>query len=76
LEFFGGIWVKMTDMIFENQQTVEYVLDRFIQAEIESNQIIAITRTMKNNFGVSSEDEVEELVKEYLNSIGYVSKVD
>lgn len=66
----------MTDVIFENQQTVVYVLDRFIQAEIESNQIIAITRTMKNNFGVSSEDEVEELVKEYLNSIGYVSKVD
>lgn len=64
----------MTDLILEkvNQQTVVYVLDRFIKAEIESNQIIAITRTMKNNFGVTTEDEAEELVKKYLISLGYL----
>ncbi|MFC0271747.1 hypothetical protein ACFFIX_09800 [Metabacillus herbersteinensis] len=65
----------MTNLILEkgNQQTVVYVLDRFIKAEIESNQIIAITRTMKNNFGVTTEDEAEKLVKWYLTSLGYLT---
>lgn len=61
----------MTDLLIEkkNNETVAYVVDRFLRAGIEYNQLFAITRTMKSEFGVSSEDEAEKLVKKYLTSL-------
>jgi len=54
------VWQK------ESSETVIYVVNAFIKAGIEDNQIIAVTRTMKDKFGLSSEDETEEVVKRYL----------
>lgn len=56
------VWKK------ESSETVIYVVNAFIKAGIEDNQIIAVTRTMKDKFGLSSEDETEEVVKRYLVS--------
>ncbi|MFB5284729.1 MULTISPECIES: hypothetical protein [Peribacillus] len=56
------VWKK------ESSETVIYVVNAFIKAGIEDNQIIAVTRTMKDEFGLSSEDETEEVVKRYLVS--------
>ncbi|MFJ8259833.1 hypothetical protein ACIQ4Z_21895 [Peribacillus asahii] len=52
----------------ESSETVIYVVNAFIKAGIEDNQIIAVTRTMKDKFGLSSENETEEVVKRYLVS--------
>ncbi|MEH6947474.1 hypothetical protein V7068_10440 [Bacillus sp. JJ634] len=57
-------WVRQK----ESSETVIYVVNAFIKAGIEDNQIIAVTRMMKDNFGLSSEDETEEVVKRYLVS--------
>ncbi|RID83006.1 hypothetical protein D1953_16860 [Peribacillus asahii] len=54
------VWQK------ENSQPIIYVVNAFIKAGVEDNQIIAVTRTMKDTFGLSSEDETEEVVKQYL----------
>jgi hypothetical protein len=66
----------MTNLLTEkeNNETVAYVVDRFLQAGLEYNQLLSITRTMKSEFGVNSEDEAEKLVKKYLLSLGYVLK--
>ncbi|USK60212.1 hypothetical protein [Peribacillus asahii] len=55
-----SLWQK------ESSETVIYVVNAFIKAGIEDNQIIAVTRTMKDKLGLSSEDETEEVVKRYL----------
>ncbi|MBT2756781.1 hypothetical protein J7E71_12530 [Mesobacillus foraminis] len=63
----------MADLIpIRNNQTVVYVVDRFIETGLESDQIVAITRTLSKSLGLSSEDEAEELVKNYLMSLGMV----
>jgi len=54
------VWKK------ESSETVIYVVNAFIKAGIEDNQIIAVTRTMKDKFGLSLEGETEEVVKRYL----------
>ncbi|MFJ8247923.1 hypothetical protein [Peribacillus asahii] len=54
------VWQK------ESREIVIYVVNAFIKAGIEDSQIIAVTRTMKDKFGLSSEDETEEVVKWYL----------
>ncbi|MBT2615506.1 MULTISPECIES: hypothetical protein [unclassified Bacillus (in: firmicutes)] len=68
----------MSKLVIEkkNNETVAYVVDRFILAKLEYNQILDLSHTLKSAFDVSSEDEAETLVKNYLLSIGYVSTVD
>ncbi|MFD0828835.1 hypothetical protein ACT8ZR_24755 [Neobacillus sp. M.A.Huq-85] len=60
----------------ESKKTVSYVVDRFLQVGIELDLIFAITRIMYAQFGVSSEDEVEKLVKDHLTPLGYILTVD
>ena len=60
--------IQMTSWVWqkESSEPVIYVVNAFIKAGIDDNQIIAVTRTMKDKFGLSSEDETEEVVKRYL----------
>ncbi|MGM0834680.1 MAG: hypothetical protein ACQEV7_00885 [Bacillota bacterium] len=57
----------------EIDETVAYVVDRFLQAGLKYNHLLAITRTMTSDFGVSSEKEAEKLVKNYLTSLNHPS---
>jgi NAD(P)H-nitrite reductase large subunit len=74
----GGPKLQMNDLLTEKEskKTVAYVVDRFLQVNIEHDLLFAITRTMNSEFGVSSEDEAEKLVKGYLTSLGYILTVD
>jgi len=67
----------MPDFYLEKElsETVKYVLDRFMEGKIESSQILALARTMKTAFGVNSEDEAEELARQYLTEVGYMRPV-
>lgn len=49
-----------------NRETVAYVMDRFIQARVEYHQIIEIVCTMKEDFGVESQEEAKAVTEEYL----------
>jgi hypothetical protein len=57
-------------------ETLEYVVDRFISANLEYSQIIELISSLKHSFGIYSEQEVKEQVKNYLLSRGFVSMVD
>ncbi|MDR6998842.1 hypothetical protein [Neobacillus niacini] len=74
----GGRNFQMTNWVTEEEskRIVSYVVDRFLQVGIEHDLIFAITRIMYSQFGVSSEDEVEKLVKDHLTSLGYILTVD
>ncbi|MGM7722293.1 hypothetical protein [uncultured Metabacillus sp.] len=62
----------MTRLLMEKEidETVAYVVDRFLTAGIKEDQLLAITRTMTSDFGVNSEEKAEKLVKNYLTSLG------
>lgn len=67
----------MPDFYLEKElsETVKYVLDRFMVGKIESSQILALARTMKTAFGVDSEEEAEELARQYLVEVGYMKTI-
>lgn len=69
----GGKNIKMNGLLMEKEtdETVAYVVDRFLQVGLECNQLLAITRTMTSEFGVGSEKEAEKLVKNYLKSVNH-----
>ncbi|MET3321798.1 UNVERIFIED_ORG: hypothetical protein ABIC97_004916 [Peribacillus simplex] len=68
----------MTELVTKtgNNETVAYVVDRFILANLEYNQMLELSHSMKSSFEVVSEQEAEELVKNYLLSLGHVLTVD
>ncbi|MED3692091.1 hypothetical protein P4534_25435 [Peribacillus butanolivorans] len=68
----------MTELVTKtgNNETVAYVVDRFILANLDYNQMLELSHTMKSSFEVDSEQEAEELVKNYLLSLGHVLTVD
>jgi SOS response regulatory protein OraA/RecX len=60
----------------KDNNTLEYVVDRFILAGLEYSRIIELSSTLKHSFGIYSEEEVKEKVQNYLLSRGYASMVD
>ncbi|CAH1211110.1 hypothetical protein PAECIP111891_03692 [Paenibacillus allorhizoplanae] len=51
-----------------NNETLAYVVDRFIHAGVEREKIIALVRTMKEMFAIESENEAEAAVEKYLRT--------
>ncbi|CAM4378103.1 hypothetical protein L1N85_24980 [Paenibacillus alkaliterrae] len=49
-----------------NHETIAYVMDRFIQARVDYHQIMDIVCTMKEDFGVESQEEAMAVTEEYL----------
>ncbi|CAN7592319.1 hypothetical protein [Paenibacillus sp. LjRoot56] len=49
-------------------ETLAYVVDRFVHAGVEREKIIALVRTMKEMFGIESEDEAEAAFEKYLRT--------
>ncbi|MFB7641469.1 hypothetical protein [Peribacillus butanolivorans] len=68
----------MTELVIKtgNNETVAYVVDRFILANLEYKQMLKLSHTMTSSFEVDSEQEAEALVKNYLLSLGHVLTVD
>ncbi|PLT35807.1 hypothetical protein [Bacillus sp. V5-8f] len=56
----------------EINETIKYILDRFIEGKVEPGQILALSRTMKDAFGVESEEAAEKMAKDYLAENGYL----